>query len=239
MTAQVVRFAARLLAVGLIAGGVRAVLAAQPVQVTPPRGIHGEGEPEPMSLPAALARTAIPPAAASGLIVLGGLGLEAADPALALRVARFTNLALASLLASNGVGSVVFVQPALASLAEGEYFRSEQALSRHYSEIMRPLMPASVVSGLMTLWLLRDQRSAASFRLTLAATAGLVGMLATTALELPMNKRTLKAPSETLPPNWLAERAQWNRFNQLRTVCEVVTWGCICLDGLADGEAAR
>lgn len=239
MTAHVVRFTARLLALGLIAGGVRAVLAAQPAQVTPPRGIHGEGEPEPMSLPAALARTAIPPAAASGLIVLGGLGLEAVDPALALRVARFTNLALASLLAGNGVASVIFVQPALASLAEGEYFRSEQALSRHYSEIMRPLMPASLVSGLTTLWLLRDQRSAASFRRTLVGTAGLVGMLATTALELPMNKRTLKAPSDTPPADWLEQRAQWNRFNQLRTVCEVVTWGCFCLDALVDKRGTR
>jgi uncharacterized membrane protein len=232
------RLSAQLLATAILGGGIRTALARQPMQLTPPPGIHGEGEPEPISPPAALARTAIPPAALSGLLAFGILALRAARPTLALKVARFTNLSLASLLTGNGVGSLLFVHPALGSLAEDEYVRSEQALSRHYPDVMRTLMPAAVVSGLTVLWLNRD-RGFASFWLTLAGTAGFAGALGLTGLEIPLNKRSLTAAPAAPPTDWSSLRADWNRFNQLRVLCEVVGWSCLCLSALSDTRLQR
>jgi hypothetical protein len=184
------RLSAQLLATAILGGGIRTALARQPMQLTPPPGIHGEGEPEPISPPAALARTAIPPAALLG------------------------------------------------SLAEDEYFRSEQALSRHYPDVMRTLMPAAVVSGLTVLWLNRD-RGFASFWLTLAGTAGFAGALGLTGLEIPLNKRSLTAAPAAPPTDWSSLRADWNRFNQLRVLCEVVGWSCLCLSALSDTRLQR
>jgi hypothetical protein len=214
------------------------MLAMQATPATPPAGIHGKGDSQPMSAPAALARTGFPVAAASGAIALGTVALKLTRPAQALKVARFTNLALASLIAGNGVGSVLFVQPALGSLAEGEYFRSEQALARHYADIMRALRPATVVSCVAVLGLIPDRQSAA-FRLTLGGTAGFLGMLATTAPEVPINKQTLVAPPDSPPADWLDRRVEWNRFNQLRTLFETGGWICFCLASLADTRAKR
>jgi len=180
----------------------------------------------------------IPPAAASGGLALGLATLQRADPRLARRVARFASLALATLIAGNGVGSLLFVQPALRGLAPGEYFRAERALSDRYAGLMRTLMPATLASCLVTLGLARDRR-AVPFRLTLAAAAGFVGMLGLTAAELPLNKTTLKAASDAPPAGWLDGRGRWDRFNWLRTVSEVVGWACLCLAALAEGQGGR
>lgn len=227
------RAATRLLVPALVGNGVKMALAAQAARLTPPPGVHGGGESESMSRSRALARTALPPAAASGLMVLGVLSLHAVRPAPALKTARFLNLSLASLLAGNGVGSVLFVQPALDDLEQSENVRAEQRLGRRYPEIMRVLMPATVASCLLPLWLIRDRRSAA-FRLTLAGTVGFVGMLGTTALEIPINKKTFTASPDSPPADWDDLRADWNRFNRLRTLCEVAGWSCLCLGALAD-----
>jgi uncharacterized membrane protein len=233
MATKFARFTAQLLASGLVDIAARAEFAMRPAQLTPPRGVHGQEEPEPMSLPIAAARTAAPPAAAVGLTALATLTLEAARPALALRLARFANLSLSSLLAGNGASSVLFVHPALGALRADEWFRSEQQLTRRYPGVMRMLLPATVASGLSVLWLLRDRRTA-SFRLTLVGTAFLLGVLGTTAREIPLNEETLKASPDAPPADWAEKRADWNRFNRLRTAAELAAWSCFCLGALAE-----
>lgn len=237
MVVKVARFTSRLLPPGLVGTAVPATHALLSAQHTPPPGVHGQVASEPMSLPAAAARTAVPPAVAAGLIALTTLALEAAQPTLALRVARFTNLALTSLLAGNGVGSVLFVHPALGNLPEAEFFRSEQQITRRYPEVMRVLMPATVASCCSVLWLLRN-RQAASFRLTLAGTTGFLGVLGTTALELPLNKMALQASPDAPPADWRDLRADWNRFNRVRTLFAVAGWSFLCLGTLV-GERDR
>lgn len=227
------RRTAHVVASNLAGNGPQAGLALHPLRLTPPSGTPNENEPQARNVPADVARAVLPAVAASVAIVLGPLALKQTRPALTLKVARFANLGLASLMAGNGVGSALFVQPALGSLPDAEYFRSEQALVHSYGDAMRALMPATVASCLALLGQIRDRRSAA-FRLTLAGTAGFVGMLATTARELPINIKTAEAPPESPPTGWLDQRADWNRFNQLRTVFEVAGWTCLCLAALSE-----
>jgi len=66
---------------------------------------------------------------------------------------------------------------------------------------------------------------------------GKLGVLGTTALELPLNMKTLKAPPDEPPGDWAELRAHWNRFNRLRTLCAVAGWSCLCLGALV--EASR
>jgi len=227
------RRTAQVVASNLAGNGLQAVLTMRPMRLTPPAGAHEGSEPQARNFPADVARAVLPAVAASAAIVLGPLALKQTRPAQALKVARFANLGLASLMAGNGVGSALFVQPALGSLPDAEYFRSEQALVHSYGDAMRALMPTTVASCLALLGQIRDRRSAA-FRLTLAGTAGFVGMLLTTARELPINITTAEAPSGSPPTGWLDQRADWNRFNRLRTLCEVAGWTCLCLAALSE-----
>jgi len=88
------------------------------------------------------------------------------------------------------------------------------------------LMPGFILSCLAMLGLMPDRKSA-SFRLSLAGTAGFVAMLGMTALEIPFNKRTLAVSPDDPPADWHAMRADWQRYNALRTGCEVAGWCCL------------
>ena len=151
-----------------------------------------------------------------------------------LKITRFINLVLVSLITGNAIGSLAFVFPALHDLDPQAKIAAEQALTRRYLPIMRVLMPLTVISCLAVLGLMRDRQSAA-FRLTLAGTAGFVGMLGVTAVELPINKQTLDVAPEAPPADWPDTRARWERFNRLRTLCEVVGWCCLYLGAMKEG----
>lgn len=152
-----------------------------------------------------------------------------------LKIIRFINLVLASVITGNAIGSLTFVFPALHELDPQAKTAAEQALTRRYLPIMRVLMPATVVSCLAVLRLMRDRRSAA-FQFTLAGTAAFVGMLGVTAIELPINKQTLEVAPESPPGDWSDTRARWEQFNRLRTLCEVVGWACLYLGAVKQYE---
>jgi len=59
---------------------------------------------------------------------------------MALNIVRFVNLLLATTLAGNAVGSVVFVDPAPSTLITSSHAEAERAITRRYLPIMRVLM---------------------------------------------------------------------------------------------------
>jgi uncharacterized membrane protein len=181
--------------------------------------------------PSDVARDIAPVAVTSGMVGVSVLAFRRTNPSAALKIARFFNLLLASLLTGNGVGSERFVHPALRSLSPRVYLEAEQAITRRYPGTMLALMPAAIASGFSVLALMprRDR----SFWLTLAGTLGLVGVQATTLIELPLNQKTLHA-SQNDPDSWLRERPRWDRFNRLRTLFEVASWSLLCLAALSD-----
>jgi uncharacterized membrane protein len=159
---------------------------------------------------------------------------------MALKIVRFINLLLATMLAGNAVGSVVFVDPALSTLPTRSHVEAERAITRRYLPIMRVLMPATVASCLALLGLRRERKDSASFRLTLAGTVGFMGMLGVTLIEIPINRRTLDASPESPPADWAELRARWERFNLLRTGLEVAGWICLYLGAMSEArEEAR
>ena len=99
---------------------------------------------------------------------------------------------------------------------------------------MLAVMPASILSGLQVLALMPKRRGA-EFWLTAAGTAGMIGTFATTLLELPLNRQTLTASTET-PDGWMRNRGRWVQFNHLRTFLELVAWACLCVGALTDRQ---
>ncbi len=142
------------------------------------------------------------------------------------------NLLLASLLTGNGVGSQRFVHSALRGLPPRSYLEAEQAITRRYPGTMLAVMPASIASGVMTLALMQKRRGR-SFWLTIGGTLSFVGVLATTLLELPLNRQTLQtAPGH--PEDWLRHRPRWDRYNDVRTLIEVAGWSLLCAGALTE-----
>lgn len=99
---------------------------------------------------------------------------------------------------------------------------------------MLAVMTASILSGLLVLILMPECRGV-SFWLTVAGIGGMVGTLATTLLELPLNRQTLTA-SPNSSDSWLEHRPTWERFNHLRIALELADWSCLCVAGLAEAR---
>jgi uncharacterized membrane protein len=157
--------------------------------------------------------------------------LRRARPDTARPVARFVNLLLVSLVTGNGVGGERFVHAPLSGLAPDRYLEAEKAITRTYLPMLA-VMPASIVSGVQVMALMRKRRGAA-FWLTLAGTAGMVGTFATTLLELPLNRQTLTTSPEA-PEEWMRNRGRWVQFNHVRTALELVAWTCRSAAALTD-----
>ena len=183
--------------------------------------------------PSDFARDVAPLAALYVTIAATIQQLQRACPDAARPVARFINLFLVSIVTGNGVGGERFVHAPLSGLAPDRYLEAEKAITRSYLPMLA-VMPASVLWGLHVLALMRKRRGAA-FWLTLAGTAGMIGTFATTVLELPLNRQTLTASTET-PDEWMRNRGRWVQFNHLRTLLELVAWACLCMGALTDGQ---
>lgn len=183
--------------------------------------------------PSDFARDVAPLAALYVTIAATIQQLRRARPDAARPVARFINLFLVSLVTGNGVGGERFVHAPLSGLAPDRYLEAEKAITRSYLPMLA-VMPASVLSGLHVLALMRKRRGAA-FWLTLAGTAGMIGTFATTLLELPLNRQTLTASTDT-PDEWMRNRGRWVQFNHLRTFLELVAWACLCVGALTDRQ---
>lgn len=150
-----------------------------------------------------------------------------------LRIARFVNLMLASVLVGNELGGWAGVHPALYALPTGAHIRAEQAVTRRYGRLMPVVMTATIVSCVPVLSLTPDRRSAA-YRYTLGGMLAFLAMLGVTFTgNMPLNRRVLALSADNSPADWLALRARWDRWHTLRNILNVAGLGCLVLGALA------
>jgi hypothetical protein len=185
-----------------------------------------------------VATVLLPTVLTSSAVALGLAAVRLTGLTNAMKVARLVSLLLASLLAGNAAGTLLAVHPALRGLPLRQFFEAERALTRQYAGVMRILMPLALVSDLALLRLMPDHHST-SHRLTQAATASIAGVLATTAVELPINRETLRTSPEGPLSDWLASRERWDRLNLARTAFVLTSWIFLCLAALTASTEAK
>ena len=152
---------------------------------------------------------------------------------MALRLARFANLMLASVLVGNEFGGWAAVHPALYALPTGAHVRAEQAVTRRYGRLMPAVMTATIASYVPVLTLTHDRRSAA-YRGTLGGLLAFLAMLGVTfAGNLPLNRWVLALSADDPPAGWPALRAHWDRWHTLRNALNLAGLACLLLGALA------
>src|SRR5512142_286675 len=96
---------------------------------TDPLAPAGPGR-RPVPAPADVAQVGLPPLAAIGGMTLGlAILRRVAGEATALRIARFVNLALASVLAGNAIGTLLAIHPALRALPRRDFLEAERGVT--------------------------------------------------------------------------------------------------------------
>ena len=152
---------------------------------------------------------------------------------MALRIARFANLMLASVLVGNEFGSWAAVHPTLYALPTGAHVRAEQAVTRRYGRLMPVVMTATIASCVPVLALIPDRRSVA-YRCTLGGMLAFLAMLGVTfAGNMPLNRRVLALSADDPPADWLALRARWDRWHPLRNALSLAGLAGLVLGALA------
>ena len=158
---------------------------------------------------------------------------------MALKVARFLNLMLASVLVGNEFGGWAGVHPALKTLPLSTQVAAEQAVTQRYGRLMPGVMLSAILSCIPVLSLQRDRQSV-EFRCTLAGMLCFVAMLGVTFVgNMPINQRTLQASPDAPPEDWPELRARWDGWHTLRNGLSFAGLGLLYLGALSHSDSER
>ena len=156
-----------------------------------------------------------------------------------LKIARFVNLMLASVLVGNEFGGWVGTHPALKTLPLPAQVAAERAVTRRYGGLMPFVMTAAIASCLPVLALSPDRRSG-GFHCTLGAMLCFLTMLGVTFTgNMPINRRTLAASPEAPPADWHELRSRWDRWHALRNALNFTGLGLLHVGLLWPTEPER
>ena len=150
-----------------------------------------------------------------------------------LRIALFVDLLSVALLAGLLVG-VLLVERALLEVSAAVYIAVEKPKHAVFAPIMPIVNTTTIVSGLLTVLLLRGSRQSWAFRLSVVALLCTAALTTTTLLvNVPINSAIITSWSAQDPPsNWAEIRDQWNLFHTIRTGLAVTALICLLLAAL-------
>lgn len=152
-----------------------------------------------------------------------------------LKLARFTSLVLAGLLAGNELGTKVAVHPALEELSVLERIRAEKEVTRRYAAVMPFWMSSTLLSCVAVVALSRGpRRGSRGFVPALIGAVCFAGMLLSTLLgNAPINRRVLEWNTASDGEEEFVElRERWDRLHTLRVVLNLVGFASLVIGAL-------
>jgi uncharacterized membrane protein len=148
-----------------------------------------------------------------------------------LTILRVVAVLSAGLMASIFLGHRAGVHYALPELSASSFVQLQQIIHVHYVRFMPPLVLTALLSSVLWLVLVRSQWRAAEFWLVAASACGiLVIVVATRAVNVPLNNQLMTWSIASPPANLQDVWAPWERVNTLRSV---LATGALALEAIA------
>ena len=136
---------------------------------------------------------------------------------LAVRATEFVAIFLQVLVVGAFWGSWIGLSRSIDTLTPGTFLEVGHVMMADYGPIMSVLMPAAVLSTLLSAVLVYRQRATAG-HLVLAGFACVVGATAVTLLvNVPIDEQMAGWTLATLPADWTQVRDRWETFHTVRT----------------------
>ncbi|BCM94243.1 hypothetical protein IAD21_06146 [Abditibacteriota bacterium] len=137
---------------------------------------------------------------------------------------------------------LITVDPTLAELDGPSYTTAMQHLIHHADH--PPLVPlmvvVSLISPLVSLYLLRRDKSSSAFKYTLAAFALFIVVLyITIVLNVPINNAITSWKVTALPSDWAEQRSHWHALNLYRTPASALAFFAHILACLSLGRQTQ
>jgi len=145
-----------------------------------------------------------------------------------LNISRFCQLFTTGLFTGLLFGDRVGVTPIRAKLPASTFILLQQEIHLTFSKVMPVLLGLSLLSGVVSLILLRRESRTQLFIFTALATlCVLVVIVLTRVVNVPIND-ALMTWNATAPPSNLAELwAPWEKVHTIRTVLSLVGFACL------------
>jgi Domain of unknown function (DUF1772) len=135
-----------------------------------------------------------------------------------LKLAQFVGIMLYVLVAGVMWGTWLSLARTMTRYDAATFLADGQHMISNLATIMAVLMISAVVVGLLVVALLFRRRSTTAGWLALVGLLLLVAVLvATLAVEVPIDNKIKAWTLATLPPDWREIRARWANFHTLRT----------------------
>jgi uncharacterized membrane protein len=144
-----------------------------------------------------------------------------------VRITQFANVLLIALVSGVLWGTWFSLGRSIETFSADVFLSIGQAMIHNLAVPMRVLMPLTMVSFIVLLYLLWHQRTSKAFVLTAAALFFMLATIAITLIvEVPIDNQIKTWTVHTLPANWQALRSHWEAYHTLRTMTGLVSLGC-------------
>ena len=145
-----------------------------------------------------------------------------------LNISRFFQLFTTGLFAGLLFGDRVGVTPIRPKLPASSFILFQQEIHLTFSKVMPVLLGVSLLSGVISLILLRRESRTSMFIFSALATLCVLAVIVMTRLvNVPINEALMTWSATAPPPNWQELWAPWERVHTIRTVVSLIAFACL------------
>lgn len=150
-----------------------------------------------------------------------------------LKIAQFVTLMLFLLVVGVFWGTWFSLSRSISAITPATFLEIGKAIIENLAGPMRILMPAAVLSCIVSLILLPDKRSAAFYWTSLGGVLMIVSLVITLTVNVPIDNQIRLWTTVSLPSNWEQLRDRWETCHAARTFASLAGFASILVGTLA------
>ena len=140
---------------------------------------------------------------------------------MALKIWQFVSIFLSALVAGAFWGPWLGLTRGHIQFQPDTFLAVDHRMIRNFSSVMPILMPATMLSVLPVLFIMRHRRSIELYLNAGGLTLLVAALLVTLIVEVPIDKQIASWTAATLPENWRQLWRRWEIFHAIRTAAAV------------------
>lgn len=145
-----------------------------------------------------------------------------------LNIVRFVQLFTTGLFTGLLFGDRIGVTPIRPKLPPASFVLFQQELHLTFGMVMPVLVGVSLLTGLLSLFLLRRERRTVLFTFTAIATLCVLAVVVMTRLvNIPINEALMTWSRTSPPENLMQLWAPWEKIHTIRTVVSLIGFACL------------
>jgi uncharacterized membrane protein len=145
-----------------------------------------------------------------------------------MKILQLVSVMLFALVTGVFWGTWFSLSRSMDAITAATFLEVGQIMIANLGGPMRFLLPGSIVSAAVLLYVFYRRRESAAFVLSIIAVSLMLAAMAITLLvNVPLDYRFTEWTLATLPPDWRAIRDRWEFYHGVRTLLSVAALSCL------------